>query len=705
MGTVGAMRTHTFITLIMALCLASWSGCSDAGSGQLCVPGASSSCVCAGGLAGAQVCREDGSGFEPCDCTVGGGTSFGTPDGSEGDSDEPGTAADGSGGDGPPADSTGGANTDASTGAGNDTGGTGGNDTGGTGGNDTTTGGGNDTGGGGGDGCKTHADCPAEAPVCIPADGVCLPCFPGTTSCDGDLARLCEADGSAWNVVQDCTLTGENCNPGLGVCESPCGGFGKLAETNAGCAFWAVDLHNAVESTPSKYLDAQDAQFAIVASNTSETLPAQVTLTQPDGFGQQYTVPPQSLQTFLVPPSWGLDGTGRGAAFRLTSTVPIVAYQFNPYSNEDVFSNDATLLLPDSAQDTTYRVVTLPHSSIGAGFSAYVTLVGIEDVTTSVTVTPTASISGGGGLPSMGPGSPGTFTIDKGEVVNLETSSGDLTGTLVEANGPIHVFAGHTAARTDSDCCNDHLEHQLPPVSAWGRKFSLARTMARGHEQDYVRVVAGTDGTQVTLTGNNTGTWSLGAGQFQAFEIDGHVHVESNEPVLVARFLASSGEASSLDKACSSAADCGDAYVCTNGCDFKSCSGDLDCGYAHTCEESLYEPGVKGCRTVGDPAMTIEVPEEQWQEQFVFLTPDKYQWDYLHVVGPADMTLTLDGGAMSKSLYEPIPSTDHAVLRTLVNDGIHVLTADKPVSITVYGYDAAVSYAYSGAMGLVSVDE
>jgi hypothetical protein len=40
----------------------------EAAPGRACVPGATQACLGPGACKGAQACREDGSGFEPCDC-------------------------------------------------------------------------------------------------------------------------------------------------------------------------------------------------------------------------------------------------------------------------------------------------------------------------------------------------------------------------------------------------------------------------------------------------------------------------------------------------------------------------------------------------------------------------------------------------------------------------------------------------------------
>ena len=64
--------------------IACGSSSSGGNGGTSCAPGISQSCVGAGGCAGGQVCKQDGSGFGACDC--GSGSDGGSHDGSAQDS-------------------------------------------------------------------------------------------------------------------------------------------------------------------------------------------------------------------------------------------------------------------------------------------------------------------------------------------------------------------------------------------------------------------------------------------------------------------------------------------------------------------------------------------------------------------------------------------------------------------------------------------
>ena len=142
-----------------------------------------------------------------------------------------------------------------------------------------------------------------------------------------------------------------------------------------------------------KYLDAQNAPFAVIVSNTDEVDTATVTVTLPDGNQISEAVGPESLHIFNLPADWGIEGSGLTQnAFHIESTHPIVTHQFNPLHNVDVFSNDASVLLPVDMMGSEYYVVTLEHFDAGSQeFPGYLNIVGIAGEPVEVTVTVSTS--------------------------------------------------------------------------------------------------------------------------------------------------------------------------------------------------------------------------------------------------------------------------------------------------------------------------
>jgi len=550
--------------------------------------------------------------------------------------------------------------------------------------------------------------------VCT-ADLGCAECNPNVPKyCDGDSVVACNPDGTAGEVLEQCEF--ESCSGG--VCIDPCG----AAEANRsyiGCEFWPVDLDNAIEvlgqpliltceftwpgavmasiehcyqpptmSTPAQsfglceadgscpgggtcqvaetcVLNAQNSPFAIVVSNPNQTSGVNVTIENGTGTTRDVAVGPGAVQA-IYPQQLGfadqsLDNTGKTqSAYKLTSDKPIVAYQFNPLDNEDVFSNDGSLLIPRHAYDTKYYGVTRPTLTRRPqtnDYNGYMAIVAWQAVT--VKVTPKANVRAGGGISAFSAGSTQTFSLAPFEVLNLEAvADGDLTGTLVESEDgatTFGVFVGHEADLIQDQgksgrCCADHIEEQLFPASAWGKEYAIARTKQRSDERDMLRIVAQKPGTTVTFnpapSAGSCGT--LNAGDFCEVFISTDTLVSSPEPILVAHYLLS----------------------------------------------VIQNPG-----ELGDPAISLAIPFEQYRDSYTFLIPNEYAEQYISLVVPAGGTALLDGADVTGQLA---PFAGGAFLggRIQVSPGQRKLECPGTCGFEAYGYSDAVSYLFAGGLDL-----
>ena len=587
---------------------------------------------------------------------------------------------------------------------------------------------------------------PTTCPAGFCADGQCLDCYPGTKRCTESTVETCSTGGQ-WEPTEDCAALGKACVEG--ACQSPCGEGGKLS--NEGCDYWAVDMDN--------LFDAADSPHAVVASNLSETA-STVTITVKTGPTATATqvlqkqIPAGGLEVFELPQQNMADTGLFWNAYRVTSTTPIVAYQFNPLDNIDVYSNDASLLLPINTFGTEYFVVSR-FEFIGGGpdippgktcLQVCGALPGgkcqeepdpndifgiatievcvvpyrgtVSSVTaapgTTVTIEPTVKTLAGGGVAAMSPGHTYTYALEPYQVLNIqsdeagELGDADLTGTIITADKPIGVFSGHQGAIGDDECCADHLEQQLFPTNTWGKKYVAAKSMPRGIEKDYWRIVASKDMTQVSFTPAVHGTVSLSRGEHFELASDKDFVISANQPVLVAQTLPSSYEIidPGLYASCLWDSDCHPGYTCFptyNICVPPDCSAGKSCPGGHTCECYPDELGLGEscqCEAIGDPALILSAPIEQFRDRYVFLSPLNYLQDYINVVAPTGATVKLDGATVSASKFTAITGTDWLVARLPVADGTHKVEADQPVGIVAYGYDNDVSYGYTAGLSL-----
>ena len=206
------------------------------------------------------------------------------------------------------------------------------------------------------------------------------------------------------------------------------------------------------------------------------------------------------------------------------------------------------------------------------------------------------------------------------------------------------------------------------------------------------------------------GTISLNRGDFYEFKTEQDVMITATEPIMVAQTLPSSFEAGG-PPSCTSDSQCAPGHGCSYAPDdfFQMgpmqcvlinslCSTNSDCPSGYTCADDGFFGG--GCEAIGDPALILSVPVEQFRQEYVFLTPTNYLDDYVNIVAQAGTQVTLDNTVMGASYFTPIGDGTYQVARLKVGDGVHALQASAPVGVVVYGYDNDVSYGYPAGLSL-----
>ncbi|HEY4016948.1 MAG TPA: IgGFc-binding protein [Polyangiaceae bacterium] len=595
----------------------------------------------------------------------------------------------------------------------------------------------------GGGSWQTTTDCASAGQVCAASLRACATCAPNDVECQGQTVATCDPTGTSWQPGTACdTTSGYACRQG--ACVQLC----LLATqelSNVGCEYWAADLDNAVVSAS---LNAAQQQYAIVVSNAEPDVPATVTVTEDDSQPGDATSLPrvvataviaaQNLEVFKLGPrevdgsADGTFNTGTGTAltrhaYKVTSDFPIVAYQFNPLDNVNVFSNDASQLLPESGLNVgvgrayvvpswpqTIAISADPATNFGIDLRAFLAIIATRP-DTHVRVQSTARVIPGGPFTNgIDLGASGEATLQPFEVLNLETGdfNADFTGTLIDADQPVAVFPGSEASDApifptiaQRFCCADHLEHQTTPVRAVGKSYALAKmpnrtsaVIAAGgnigevDETEYYRVVTAVPGT-THVTTTLPSPWD-------AFDLVG----EGASSIIPSKhdFLLTASQAAMV----------------------------LDV------QASQDAGGVPRGLPGGDPSTALVSPREQWRSDYVLLTPDKYVFDYLVIVAPFGAQVFIDGMALdatnsdvtptdglgptdrgsndppfwtyryqlSYPIIDPTQPAPNNVLPGMQNDGVHHVQADAPVGVMAYGFDSYVSYAYAGGTQLTVIN-
>ncbi|NVB36750.1 IgGFc-binding protein [Pseudenhygromyxa sp. WMMC2535] len=438
----------------------------------------------------------------------------------------------------------------------------------------------------------------------------------------------------------------------------------EAGESTVGCLFYGVDLdsHDGVETQ----------QFAIVVSNVQESQIATVTVEQKQNgawstIAGPQQVSPLDLYTFNLPDLHQDDsGVKVGGAYRVSSDVPIIAYQFNPIDGGSSYLSDASMLYPVPTWDHINHVVGWKVIDEGDVQGAYLTIVAAKDGT-EVVVTPSATTLAGTNVPPSPAGVPFAINLDEGDVAEVMTKTMNvgLTGTRVvsDEDHPVAVFSGCecTFIPTNTYAC-DHLEEQLSGVRLWGQHFIASRVPPRSATDTSLwQIYASEDGTSISInrdaaiSGIPADNFVLNAGDVVELYVGGNAstpgdfEVEADKPIAVVNYMTGSEN-----------------------------------------------PGAG----IGDPAMVQLSPIEQFLPRYVVLVPGTWINDVAVIARPAGATITLDGAAIDDGLFIPVSTSGFEVARVPVSDGIHVFDGDENAfSVVIVGYDEYDSYAYLGGTG------
>ncbi|MCH9686203.1 MAG: IgGFc-binding protein [Deltaproteobacteria bacterium] len=500
----------------------------------------------------------------------------------------------------------------------------------------------------------------------------------GLTDGNGTMGSGPADTGSSDTMEKLDVAVGETENGSDGTNPGTCA-EAAMAESNQGCEFWAVDLPNAWAGSNGSPAPA-DQQFAVVVANTSSDLPAMVEVfiggdAAPVAMAE---VPIGEIHEFRLDPlnQEPRANTYDGQAYRVESSVPITAYQFNPLDNTvNVFSNDASLLFPTHVLDTDYTAVTGDSILLGTdqdpngdNSGAFISIVAIEDGTT-VDLFPSWGLYAGAEQGVM---------LDRGQVftaVSLgpntfpgSTGDGNLSGSRIVADMPVAVFSGNVATiePNPGECCADHMEQQMLPLVAWGSGYASAPPPSpMGGATDNAagyRITGSFDGTALSYSPSAPAGAPnmINAGQTIRFQTDQPFTVTSNDPdqpFAITQFLLSNQILAPFGQA-------------------------------------------------GDPAMISLPAVAQFQTSYIFLVPDGYVSNFVTVLRVAGTDVARDGVSVAAANWRSVGTLDgidYEYAALSVPTGSHLIESEEPCGIVSVGYDADVSYGYPGGSGLMVI--
>ncbi len=521
--------------------------------------------------------------------------------------------------------------------------------------------------------------------------------------CSADLHQVIDCHDA---VVKTCGQN-QGCGPG-GTCIDACQAA-TANHTTVGCDFYAV--------VPAPQYEVRGSCFAALLANTwdqpitlgatynGQSLNVAGMAREPVGSGASLTYQPLSggqlapghiAILFLAQGPSGplhytpcpagvtpgittdpsIDGTGLGHAFQITASAPIIAYDMYPYGGAKSYVSSATLLVPTAAWDTNYVAAdAYTADTVGSPFVQFVA----RDDATKVTISPVAAITGGTGVPATGQGQPITYSIDSGQVLQLEQTA-ELAGSAVQSDKPISMWGG-------SSCMNipvgvfacDAAHQELLPVKALGSEYVAVRYRDRVAGQDESvpwTLIGAVDGTTLSYDPSPPAgaPTTLSGGQ-------------------MVRFNASS------------------PFVVTSQDDKHPFYLD---GHM-TGRQAL----AKNPQGEGDPEYVTVIPAKQYLSKYLFLTDVTYSQTNLVFVRTKaqdgtfkDVSLdcagTLSGwtpiGNAGKYEYTRVDLVVDGAPNGNCSNGVHTAESTAPFGLTVWGWDFAVSYAYPAGMGTQAIN-
>lgn len=386
----------------------------------------------------------------------------------------------------------------------------------------------------------------------------------------------------------------------------------------------------------------QDLELKLIVSAKSDVL---VTLSNPQtNWISVHSVRANQVEQISIPKNQAYTENTEiveKKGIKVIASEPISLYA----SNYSSYSYDATIVLPTNAIGTDYIIQTYENELWAKEFAVVAT-----DNNTQLTIIPQARTT-----TNRNKNIPFTINLNEGETFQIMSidENNDFSGSRIQSNKPIAVFAGHRCANvpTNSPWC-DHIVEQQMPVNMWGKQFVVTKTL--GQNGNHVILTASYDNTQIKINGTLITTIAA----FESYEYritENSAFIETSEP--------------------------------------------------STCY--LYIEGARNNGMYGDPSSVYITPIEQQISQLNFVTfqSDISRTHSVNIVTTATGAafMQLDGNSIASQFIDVHGNPSYKYAQIGIEHGSHILsTTTDGFTGYVYGMGWCESYAYS--IGSAAID-
>lgn len=287
--------------------------------------------------------------------------------------------------------------------------------------------------------------------------------------------------------------------------------------------------------------------------------------------GDQFTITKGIVREISLPESLRSQETERSEkGIRIVSSKEIVVFGLN----QALLSTDGFLGIPLDVLGTKYLVPSYLSTSKIFYQSAILIIGTVDKSMLYIRLPPSSGVNIRLDGKSYHSGDWINTTINKFETLQLRCRA-DLTGTFVLASQKVSIFGGTTVTSIGGGRSRDHIEEQIPPVKAWGKRFAISKFPDTN--PNVLRFLASEDNTAIVI--NDKQSIHLKCGEFYETRVNSFSYVSSNKPILSVQYIPSG-----------------------------TCSSDI----TDDCHK-------------GDPAMTLIPPIEQRNIFYSFATPTSSQ--------------------------------------------------------------------------------